>query len=363
MIFTMNKFEKFDLHLTNVTGLGAVKLVSCLLPSIINLYSSFVGKVYTPSSGDLSFFQSSKNIEVVKYRRFLPNSISRFLEIFFWRPKQLSKKMIILGDIPLSASCEQILFLHSTLIIEDLPEHNFWQRFKYKLLRMSFVYNLSNVKAVVVQTEIMKALLINKYPSLLAKVYVVCQPPPDIFLSYKNVRNKNIKSERLDSISLFYPSAFYAHKNHTFLGALDSNFGSIKELILTIDQSCNPAPQAEFVKCVGELNIKDTLAYYLEVDALIFLSLTESYGLPLVEAMWLGLPIIVPDLPYARVLCGDQAIYFKIDNFSSFEDAVHSLIEKMNSGWYPDWSSSLAKIPANWDMVATKILDIVELQN
>lgn len=359
----MNKYEKFDLHLTNVTGLGAVKLVSSLLPSIINLYSSFVGKLYIPSSGELGIFHTNKNIEVVEYKRFLPNSISRFLEIVFWRPKDVSKKMIILGDVPLSVSSEQVIFLHSTLIVEDLLEHNFWQRFKYKLLRMLFFYNLSKVKAVVVQTEVMKALVINKYPSLLTKVSVVSQPPPDIFLSYKNAKNRNMKAERINSISLFYPSAFYAHKNHTFLSALSSNFDSIKELILTIDPSCNPASHAEFVKCVGELNIKDALAYYLEVDALVFLSLTESYGLPLVEAMWLGLPIIVPDLPYARVLCGDQAIYFNINNFNSFENAVHSLIEKMNSGWYPDWSNNLANIPTSWDAVATKIVDIMELPN
>lgn len=359
----MNNLEKFDLHLTNVTGLGAVKLVSSLLPSITNLYGSFIGKVFIPSSGELSTFCSNKNIEVVQYRRVFPNPISRFLEIFFWRPKRISKKMIILGDIPLSISCEQILFLHSTLIIQDLPEHNFWQRLKYKLLRMFFIRNLPKVKAVIVQTEIMKALVISKYPSLLTKIHVVNQPPPEIFLSYKNVKNKNMNVEKLNSVRLFYPSAFYAHKNHKFLSSLSSNFDSIAELILTIDQSCNPASHANFVKCVGELNIKDALAYYLEVDAVVFLSQTESYGLPLVEAMWLGLPIIVPDLPYARVLCRDQAIYFNIGNFSSFEDAIHSLIQKMNSGWYPDWSSNLADIPENWNTVATDIINIMELQS
>jgi len=359
----MNKDQKFDVHLTNVTGLGAVKLVSSLLPSIVNLYGSLVGKIYIPSSGELSIYDENIDIDVVKYKRLLPNPISRFLEIFFWRPKGASKKIIILGDIPLSISSEQFIFLHSTLVVQDLPEHSFWQRLKYKLLRMLFVWNLSKVKAVIVQTEIMKALVINKYPVLLGKITVIGQPPPELFIPYKNAKIKNIKAETINSLSLFYPSAFYAHKNHAFLSDFSSNFDSIKEFILTIDPSCNPASHADFVKCVGEINQKDVLAYYLEVDALVFLSLTESYGLPLIEAMWLGLPIIVPDLPYARVICGDQAIYFRVDSLSSFEQAVHLLIEKMNSGWYPDWSDSLANIPANWDSVATKIADIMELQN
>ena len=37
------------------------------------------------------------------------------------------------------------------------------------------------------------------------------------------------------------------------------------------------------------------------MDALLFLSTDESYGFPLIEAMFVGLPIICPDLPYARV--------------------------------------------------------------
>ena len=98
---------------------------------------------------------------------------------------------------------------------------------------------------------------------------------------------------------------------------------------------------------------------YSTVDALLFLSLTESFGLPLLEAMWVGLPIICPDLPYSRTLCGEQAIYFHPHNVTSLHAAIEELNRRRSLGWWPDWTSSLAKIPRNWQEVADTMLQLV----
>ncbi len=45
-------------------------------------------------------------------------------------------------------------------------------------------------------------------------------------------------------------------------------------------------------------------------DLLVFPSLVESFGLPLVEAMANGCPIIAADLPYAHDVLADAGIYF-----------------------------------------------------
>jgi glycosyltransferase involved in cell wall biosynthesis len=357
----MNEFKKFDLHLTNIKGLGAVNIISSLLPSINKLYGLKIKNIFVSSKTQLPLFYLNKKIKIVEYKRVLINPISRFFEIIFWRPRDISEKNIVFGDIPLRISSKQVIFLHSTLVVEDLIEHNLWQRYKYFLLRKLFEFNLSRVTAIIVQTEIMKALLINRYPHLIRMVYVLKQPPPKIFFPFKNAKKKPTIGQSYDSVKLFYPSAFYAHKNHAFLSELNPNFHAIKQLILTIPLDCNPVPHVDFIKCVGEINLKKTLAYYLKADALVFFSLTESYGLPLVEAMWLGLPIICPDLPYAKFLCGNQAIYFSINTIGSFEKSVELLIKKLNSGWYPDWSAQLEQIPSDWDYVANKIVDILEI--
>jgi glycosyltransferase involved in cell wall biosynthesis len=97
---------------------------------------------------------------------------------------------------------------------------------------------------------------------------------------------------------------------------------------------------------------------YETADALLFLSLSESFGFPLVEAMWIGLPIICPDLPYARALCGNQAIYFNPGDVNSLYLAVVDLSKRLDSGWWPEWSESLKVIPRNWEEVAATMLSL-----
>jgi glycosyltransferase involved in cell wall biosynthesis len=160
-------------------------------------------------------------------------------------------------------------------------------------------------------------------------------------------------------LRLFYPAATYPHKNHKILGEINkSENWPISELILTIPNNLNPNPQVDWIKCLGELQPKCMVDHYQTVDAILFLSLSESLGLPLVEAMWLGLPIICPDLPYAHILCGEQAIYFDPYDVSSLKAAVDELFKRRNCGWWPDWSSSLEKIPRDWDQVADSMLKI-----
>ena len=72
--------------------------------------------------------------------------------------------------------------------------------------------------------------------------------------------------------------------------------------------------------------------------------------------MWIGLPIICPDLPYARALCGEHAIYFDPNDAASLKSAVVALIKRRDSGWWPDWSTNLEKIPRDWDEVADAML-------
>lgn len=71
--------------------------------------------------------------------------------------------------------------------------------------------------------------------------------------------------------------------------------------------------------------------------------------------MWIGLPIICPHLPYARTLCKEQAIYFDPYNVASLHEAIAELNKRRDSGWWPDWSTNLKKIPRDWNEVSDAI--------
>jgi glycosyltransferase involved in cell wall biosynthesis len=54
---------------------------------------------------------------------------------------------------------------------------------------------------------------------------------------------------------------------------------------------------------LGELSRSELLSTYRQSGALIYPSLTESFGLPLIEASQLGLPILAGELDYVRDVC------------------------------------------------------------
>ena len=58
-----------------------------------------------------------------------------------------------------------------------------------------------------------------------------------------------------------------------------------------------------FITNLGQMPREDVLALYANAHAMIFPSTSESFGLPLVEAAHLGLPILASELDFVRDVC------------------------------------------------------------
>jgi glycosyltransferase involved in cell wall biosynthesis len=64
------------------------------------------------------------------------------------------------------------------------------------------------------------------------------------------------------------------------------------------------------VRFLGRVPHQDILGYYRGAQALVFPSLIETFGHPLLEAMLVGTPILAADIPSFREIAGDAALYF-----------------------------------------------------
>lgn len=86
----------------------------------------------------------------------------------------------------------------------------------------------------------------------------------------------------------------------------------------------NTVPMASGLRhrWVGELERADVFGLYRGASALVMTSRAESLGLPLAEAMQCGLVVVAPDLPYARELCGDAAVYFEAGDVGGLVSAL-----------------------------------------
>jgi len=62
---------------------------------------------------------------------------------------------------------------------------------------------------------------------------------------------------------------------------------------------------------LGYVDDADLKALFRDAACFVFPSLYEGYGLPPVEAMTLGCPVLASNLPSVREACGTAALYFR----------------------------------------------------
>ncbi|MCS0498281.1 glycosyltransferase family 4 protein [Protaetiibacter mangrovi] len=93
--------------------------------------------------------------------------------------------------------------------------------------------------------------------------------------------------------------------------------------------------------------------------ALVTMSLDEGFGLPLVEAMVRGTPIVVSDIPIFREIGGDAAVYADPQDVTGVAAAIRALDDA------GEWrrrsaASRLQATRFDWDRSARALLELLE---
>jgi glycosyltransferase involved in cell wall biosynthesis len=352
---------KIRVHATNVSGTGAIQLFNSLFPELVGM--SDVLRAYVSPEIEATAIEAltGNGNRVRRIDRRLPAALSRVLECTVLAKRFRGEgAILVLGDIPLFGGRRQVVLVHSPNLLKSATR---FQRseWKYLVSRALFAFNQRYVAAFVVQSQVMRDGLVAAFPAVRDRVHIIPQPPPRWVLSEEIVSPRENQG---DGLRLFYPANVYPHKNHGLLRHLDADDAlksTLSKITLTISQDEAEGVQSEVVNCVGRLSEAEIIQQYRLADALLFLSKKETFGFPLVEAMWLKLPIICPDLPYARWMCGNEAVYFDPDSSQSLRAAILKMHELLKDGWRPDWSEQLKKIPTSWRECAREFVHLCEI--
>ncbi len=215
-----------------------------------------------------------------------------------------AKKVLMFGNLPPihRLHCETIIYIQNVYIIKKLPLAGFnWkQKFRITMERLWFNLFKKNVDRFVVQTHSMKQLL--------------------EFKGCKNVEiipfagNMDVQCEMHKHYEYIYPSSGEIHKNHRNLieaWVQLANVGIYPELYLTLNKNMFRKLWVWIEKKIKLYNLKitnlgqvdshrDMLCYIKNSKCLIFPSLVESFGLPLVEAQYFNIPIVAAEREYVR---------------------------------------------------------------
>jgi glycosyltransferase involved in cell wall biosynthesis len=287
-------------------------------------------------------FYDYKNIT---YLEFPKSKKSWFLRMYFEYSyfKKLSKKLkpdlwISMHDMTPNVECDNLYTYCHNATPYYSPTWKDWifgSRASLFSYFYSFLYsiNIKKNKGVIVQQDWFREKLIEKF-----KLKNIIVAYPDINIE---VDGKVLKSLKSNTKKIFYPSYPRSFKNFELIceayKQLTDEEQEKLEIFLTMDKSQNTYASYIFKKYGTFANIhfiglqtrEKVFEYYRNIDALIFPSKLESWGLPITEFKTFGKPIILSDLPYARETLGtyDFAYFFNPRKKEELSRILRQLIE------------------------------------
>jgi glycosyltransferase involved in cell wall biosynthesis len=191
--------------------------------------------------------------------------------------------------------------------------------FKHICFRFVLQCQIYFAKAIITPTKTVKGQISEFFGEKLSKkVYPIYSGVNQAFLQSKE--NKSLDKNYGKLQYLLYVGNLYPHKNvNTLIDAF--KFIENKDLILLIctkdnyfaDRTKNYINKRSLQNNIlfyhGASN-EELVYFYKNAQALVHPSLSEGLGLPLLEAMHFGLPIIASDIPVFQEVMGDDYIAF-----------------------------------------------------
>ncbi len=280
-------------------------------------------------------------------------------------------------------SVPQVVFIQQTNAFFDtaLLNRNILLRFRLNIMRRLILCGAKISRAVIVQTASMQERVLHYASELNGRIIII---PSGYRTSTSNpLINPEIKLliEKSGRPRLSYISMPWVHKNHlNLIRAFSIILKTYPKATLILTEGRKNSETPHFIKKLikdlkneaQSLGISNNILWfewlnnhevnyiYRMSDIMIFPSFTESFGLPLVEAMKEGCPVLAADLPYAHDVCDGAAIYF---NPYHPEDLAKSIVSALSS---PQILRNLSKLGKersgrfSYEKIANEIAAVIE---
>ena len=291
-------------------------------------------KIYSNSFVNKNL-KKNKNIKLIKKKLFDKNFIYRHFWKFLFLKKELEK-----GQCSLLLSLNGIyhgLFRPTILVQQNILPFDILTNEKYNfILRIKFFFQKI---AIIISIVLHKNIIFTSYD--IKKKILKYFKKKNFFRNiviYHGVKKGQIVKKNFfykQKIKLLYISEFQKYKNH------DKLFNAIKNSQnQNISLDCIGRYEEKYLNKLNtkynfkKLNIrvrknisyKDIIKTYKNYDALIFPSLCESFGLPVLEAAANNLPVLCSDLKVFREIYGEGCFYFDPRSSKSILNKIYYFI-------------------------------------
>jgi glycosyltransferase involved in cell wall biosynthesis/ubiquinone/menaquinone biosynthesis C-methylase UbiE len=204
-------------------------------------------------------------------------------------------------------------------------------RFKSRFYRWQMRRSCRKAARIICQSSVMKEWVTTAFALDPKKVEAIYYTPKDLRQELGSCLAVNTGAPTSASGRLLYVGSDYSYKRlNTALTGMDLLRRRIPsaELALTLPKD-HAYHKRSGVTCLGYLDDEALGRAYRASDVVILPSLVESGPQPPVEAMSLGIPVLIADRPYAHDICEDAALFFDPHGPQDFaEKAIQMLTDE-----------------------------------
>jgi hypothetical protein len=233
---------------------------------------------------------------------------------------------------------KQLVLFHN---IHYLQTHNpfssFAQKRKYSLEKKLFFFTLRYKEPIyLVQLNCIKEELVAHVDK--KRIYVHKMIPPVSDFQCKQDKYEDVKQSLTlfkHYKKLFLPAKFHPNKNFWLIVNLaDYIFNQNLQIRIFLTLDANDylflLKEKEYLReiiiNIGFINYSEIKCFYKNMDALLYPSISESYGFPIVEAVLSNIKVILPKTEFAEELIKENGYFFDINNFETLYLAVDDFI-------------------------------------
>ena len=240
-------------------------------------------------------------------------------------------------------TCAPIPFLGRPMvpIAHDLIHHRFPDEFSRRELRLrrSAENALVRCAAVLCPSQTSKRDLLAAYPELEPLVSVFSEAPTELWDPTDCEDERAWILGKFGDSPLFVTIGFdWPHKNHALLLDVAHQLAARgveprPRIVFVGHRKGNALARAirragleHVVSDVGPVSRKQLVAFYTHASALLFPSRYEGFGIPLVEAMHYGVPIVASDAACIPEIVGDAGVLLPPDDVDVWARAIEELV-------------------------------------